>query len=136
MSGKTVTRAELANALYQLRLLNRRVDPPEPISRDQSAQLVEAILQAMSDALAAGEAVKISSFGAFEVRRKAARQGRNPKTGEPAEISERQVLVFRASHILKDRINADGAAADPDAEAERGAAQGAAGGSKADDDAA
>ena len=53
-----------------------------------------------------GETVKISSFGTFQVRQKGARMGRNPKTGEEVPIEPRRVLVFRPSHILKDRINA------------------------------
>jgi integration host factor subunit alpha len=61
----------------------------------------------MSDALVAGEQVKISSFGTFSVRDKAARVGRNPKTGEEVPISPRRVLTFRPSHLMKDRV-ADG----------------------------
>lgn len=106
MVGKTVTRADLADAIYQLGILNRQTDPPDPISREESAQLVETILNEISDALVRGETVKISSFGAFELREKAARMGRNPKTGESAPITPRRVLSFRASHVLKDRINA------------------------------
>ncbi|MEO1329896.1 MAG: HU family DNA-binding protein [Pseudomonadota bacterium] len=107
MSGKTVTRAELANAVYRLGLLNRKVDPSEPISREKSAELVESVLQIMTDAVVEGASVKISSFGAFDVREKAARIGRNPRTGEEAEITPRRVLVFRASHILKNRMNGE-----------------------------
>ncbi|MBX2853990.1 MAG: integration host factor subunit alpha [Rhodobacteraceae bacterium] len=105
MSDKTLTRADLADAIYRLNVGNRQIDPPELISRDESAELVETVLQHVADALVAGEMVKISSFGAFEVREKAERIGRNPKTGQEATITPRRVLSFRASHVLKDRIN-------------------------------
>lgn len=95
MTGKTVTRAELAEAVYQ----------EVGLSRIESATLVEAILAEMGDALVSGEPVKISSFGSFAVRQKGERIGRNPKTGEEVPILPRKVLVFRPSHVLKDRIN-------------------------------
>ena len=95
MVGKTVTRAELAEAVYQ----------EVGLSRIESASLVEAILAEMADALVNGEPVKISSFGSFSVRGKGERVGRNPKTGEKVPILPRKVLVFRPSHVLKDRIN-------------------------------
>jgi len=95
MTGKTVTRAELADAVHQE--LN--------LSRVDSADLVEAILAEMADALVNGEQVKISSFGSFSVRQKGQRIGRNPKTGEEVPILPRKVLVFRPSHVLKNRIN-------------------------------
>ena len=68
--------------------------------------LVESVLQHMSDSLASGEAVKISSFGTFSVRAKTARVGRNPKTGEEVPILPRRVLTFRPSHLMKDRVAA------------------------------
>jgi integration host factor subunit alpha len=74
------------------------------LSRNESASLVESVLQHMSDALVAGETVKISSFGTFSVREKASRMGRNPKTGEEVPISPRRVLSFRPSHLMKDRV--------------------------------
>lgn len=95
MAGKTVTRAELAEAVYQ----------EVGLSRIESAALVEAVLAEMSGALVEGESVKISSFGSFSVRNKGERVGRNPKTGEEVPILPRRVLVFRPSHVLKDRIN-------------------------------
>lgn len=95
MAGKTVTRAELAEAVYQ----------EVGLSRIESAALVEAVLAEMSAALVEGESVKISSFGSFSVRNKGERVGRNPKTGEEVPILPRRVLVFRPSHVLKDRIN-------------------------------
>lgn len=91
----TVTRAHLSEAVY------REVG----LSRNESADLVEAVLDEVADALARGEIVKISSFGSFQVRQKGQRIGRNPKTGEEVPILPRRVLVFRASHVLKDRIN-------------------------------
>ena len=93
--SKTLTRSDLSEAVY------REVG----LSRNESADLVESILQYVSDALVAGETVKISSFGTFSVREKGARVGRNPKTGEEVPIEPRRVLVFRPSHILKDKIN-------------------------------
>jgi len=95
MTGKTLTRMDLSEAVF------REVG----LSRNESAQLVESVLGHMSDALARGETVKISSFGTFSIRDKAARIGRNPKTGVEVPISPRKVLVFRASHVLKERIN-------------------------------
>jgi len=96
MTGRTLTRADLSEAVYQ----------EVGLSRHESAQLVESILKQMSDALAAGATVKISSFGSFSVRQKGQRVGRNPKTGAVVPILPRRVLVFRASHVLKNQINA------------------------------
>ena len=92
----TVTRAQLSEAVYQ----------EVGLSRNESADLVEIVLKEIADALAKGENVKISSFGSFFVRSKGQRIGRNPKTGEEVPINPRKVLVFRASHVLKDRVNA------------------------------
>lgn len=96
MSEKTLTRMDLAEAVF------REVG----LSRNESAQLVESVLRHVSDALARGETVKISSFGTFSVREKNARMGRNPKTGEEVPISPRRVLSFRPSHLMKDRVAA------------------------------
>ncbi|MBO6826332.1 MAG: integration host factor subunit alpha [Sneathiella sp.] len=95
MSKTTVTRAQLAEALYQ----------KIGLSRNESAEHVEAVLDEISNRLVAGETVKISSFGSLQVREKNERVGRNPKTGEEVPIEARRVLVFRASHVLKDKIN-------------------------------
>lgn len=95
MAGNTVTRAQLGEAVYQ----------EVGLSRNESGDLVEAVLKEISDALVRGESVKISSFGSFSVRAKGQRVGRNPKTGEEVPILPRRVLVFRASHVLKARIN-------------------------------
>ncbi|HPE24951.1 integration host factor subunit alpha [Albidovulum sp.] len=96
MSETTLTRMDLTESVF------REVG----LSRNESAQLVESVLQHMSDALVAGETVKISSFGTFSVRDKAARVGRNPKTGEEVPIHPRRVLTFRPSHLMKDRVAA------------------------------
>ena len=95
MSGKTLTRMDLSEAVF------REVG----LSRNESAALVEAVIQYMSDALVEGEQVKISSFGTFSVRAKTERMGRNPKTGEEVPISPRRVLSFRPSHLMKDRVS-------------------------------
>jgi integration host factor subunit alpha len=95
MAGHTVTRAQLTEAVYQ----------EVGLSRNESAELVESVIAEISDALERGEMVKISSFGSFAVRHKGQRVGRNPKTGQEVPISPRRVLVFRASHALKDQIN-------------------------------
>jgi integration host factor subunit alpha len=75
------------------------------LSRNESSDLVESVLRHMSDALARGESVKISSFGTFNVRDKSARVGRNPKTGEEVPIAPRRVLTFRPSHLMKDKVD-------------------------------
>ncbi|HJS33771.1 MAG TPA: integration host factor subunit alpha [Alphaproteobacteria bacterium] len=95
MAGSTITRADLSEAVYQ----------EVGLSRNDSASLVETVLNEIVDALARGETVKISSFGSFSVRQKGRRIGRNPKTGEEVPILPRKVLVFRASHVLKNKIN-------------------------------
>ena len=95
MVGRTVTRAQLGEAVYQ----------EVGLSRNDSADLVEVVLDQIADHLITGDTVKISSFGSFYVRQKGRRIGRNPKTGEEVPILPRRVLVFRPSHVLKDRIN-------------------------------
>ena len=95
MARETITRARLSEAVYQ----------EVGLSRNESAELVESVIAEIAGALARGEMVKISSFGSFAVRRKGQRVGRNPKTGQEVPISPRRVLVFRASHALKDQIN-------------------------------
>ncbi|MFO1176606.1 MAG: integration host factor subunit alpha [Paracoccaceae bacterium] len=96
MSDKTLTRMDLSEAVYAA----------VGLSRNESAQLVESVLKHMSDALVAGETVKISSFGTFSVRSKSARIGRNPKTGDEVPIHPRRVMTFRPSHLMKDRVAA------------------------------
>ena len=96
MSEKTLTRMDLSEAVFR----------EMGLSRNESAALVEAVIQHMSDALVAGEQVKISSFGTFGIREKSERLGRNPKTGEEVPISPRRVLSFRPSHLMKERVSA------------------------------
>ena len=95
MSEKTLTRAQLGEAVYE----------EVGLSRIESGDLIESVLSEMSSALTRGETVKISSFGSFSIRQKGQRIGRNPKTGEEVPILPRKVLVFRPSQVLKGRIN-------------------------------
>ena len=92
---KTITRVELYDAVY------RKVR----LSRSESSALVELVLKEISDSVARGETVKLSSFGTFIVRRKGTRIGRNPKTGVEVSISPRRVVVFKASPVVKQQIN-------------------------------
>jgi integration host factor subunit alpha len=91
----TITRADLAESVYQ----------KVGLSRAESADLVEIVLREISDTIAKGENVKLSSFGSFIVRSKGERIGRNPKTGVEVPITPRRVMVFRPSSVLKSRIN-------------------------------
>jgi integration host factor subunit alpha len=92
---ETITRANLAEAIYA----------QVGLSRNESADLLENVLERISAVLEAGESVKISSFGTFLVRQKGQRIGRNPKTGDEVPIAPRRVLVFRPSQVLKSRIS-------------------------------
>jgi integration host factor subunit alpha len=94
-TNQTVTRADLAEAML------RRVG----LSRAECASLVEMFLREVSDTIARGENVKISSFGSFVVRSKGPRMGRNPKTGVEVPIAPRRVMVFKPSFVLTNRIN-------------------------------
>lgn len=102
--SKTLTRADLSEAVH------RQVG----LSRSDSAELVKTVLDVVAQAVATGENVKLSSFGTFIVRWKRARMGRNPKTGEEVPITQRRVLVFRPSQVMKNRVNglANGGEAD------------------------
>lgn len=93
----TVTRAQLAETIYA----------QVGLSRNESADLLEAVLERISAALEAGESVKISGFGTFSVRQKGRRIGRNPKTGVEVPILPRRVLVFRPSQVLKGTVNGE-----------------------------
>ena len=95
MAGKTLTRADLSEAVH------RQIG----LSRSESADLVKSMLDMMSEHLIDGETVKLSSFGTFMVRAKNGRVGRNPKTGEEEPITPRRVLVFRPSQVMKNVIN-------------------------------
>jgi len=92
---RTVTRVDLAEAVYRC----------VGLSRKESASLVQSVLEELADALIRDESVKLSSFGRFLVRAKPERIGRNPKTGIEVPITQRRVLVFKPSHVLKARIN-------------------------------
>lgn len=93
--SRTLTRADLTEAVY------RNIG----LSRNESADLVESVLEEMCVCLEAGDEVKLSSFGTFSVQSKRERVGRNPKTGVEATITPRRVLSFRPSHILKNRVD-------------------------------
>jgi integration host factor subunit alpha len=95
MTERTITRADLAEAVYA----------QVGLSRNESAELVKSIFVEIGNRLIMGEDVKISGFGSFSVRQKGERVGRNPKTGVEVPIKPRKVLVFRASHVLKDSLN-------------------------------
>ena len=90
-----MTKSEIVEAIHQ------RVG----FTKKRSAEIVAIILDEMKEALERGEKVKISGFGNFEIRRKDPRKGRNPQTGDEIVISERQVLTFKPSQVLKDRLN-------------------------------
>lgn len=95
MSEHTVTRADLTEAIY------REIG----LSRTESADLIESILDHIIDALVKGETVKLSGFGTFNLRDKRERMGRNPKTGREVPITSRRVLTFKPSQMLKERVN-------------------------------
>lgn len=97
MGGKTITRADLAEAVY------RRLG----LSRTESATMVEMVLEEICNCIVSGESVKLSSFGSFIVRQKGQRIGRNPKTGLEVPIPPRRVTVFKPSNIIKKRINSE-----------------------------
>jgi integration host factor subunit alpha len=94
MSSETVTRTQLSEAVFQ----------EIGLSRSESGDLLDSVLLIISDTLASGNSVKISSFGTFSIRDKRERIGRNPKTGVEVLISSRKVIIFKASQILKNKI--------------------------------
>ena len=94
MTSKTLTRADLTEALHE----------EVGLTRQDCTGLVDRTLGLVADAMERGETVKLSGFGVFQVRAKCQRIGRNPKTGEPATIEPRRVIGFRASQVLKARI--------------------------------
>ena len=95
MKAETLTRADLCEAVHH----------EVGLTRQDCAGLVERTLDIIVEALQQGETVKLSGFGVFQVRSKRAREGRNPKTGEPAPIEPRRVIGFRASQVMKARID-------------------------------
>ena len=95
MTRNSVTRVDLYDAVYQ----------KVGLSRFQSLAMVELVLKEITASLERGETVKLSSFGAFLVRKKKQRVGRNPRTGTEVPISPRRVIVFKPSAVLKQQIN-------------------------------
>ena len=95
MKGQTLTRADLTEAVHD----------EVGLTRQDCASLVERTLGLMTEALERGATVKLSGFGVFQVRAKRERVGRNPKTGEAAAIDPRRVIGFRASQVMKARID-------------------------------
>ena len=93
----TLTKAELAELLFERLGLNKR----------ESKDMVEAFFDIIHAALVSGVDVKMSSFGNFNIRRKAPRPGRNPRTGEAIPIKARNVVTFHASHKLKGVVQGD-----------------------------
>ena len=91
-----MTKAEIVQALYS---------KVGGFSRKESAELVDLVFEMMKDTLGRGEKIKVSGFGNFVLRDKRQRPGRNPQTGQPIRISERRVLTFKASQILKQILN-------------------------------
>lgn len=91
-----MTKAEIVQALYT------RVGG---FSKKESADLVDLVFEMMKETLGRGEKIKVSGFGNFVLRDKRQRPGRNPQTGDPIKISERRVLTFKASQILKQALN-------------------------------
>ena len=93
----TLTKAELADLLYEQVGLNKR----------EAKDMVEAFFEEVRIALEAGDSVKLSGFGNFELRKKSERPGRNPKTGEEIPITARRVVTFHASQKLKSKVDAN-----------------------------
>ena len=92
---KTTTRSTLSEAVFN----------NVGLSRNESANLVDSVFSEILTSLIKGNDVKISSFGTFVVREKKERIGRNPKTGEEVPITARSVVTFRASNVLKSKVN-------------------------------
>lgn len=95
-----LTKAHLAELLFEKIGLNKR----------ESKDMIDAFFDLVSDSLVEGKDVKVSGFGNFQIRTKAPRPGRNPRTGEPIPIEARRVVTFHASHKLKDQIQGSGSA--------------------------
>ena len=91
-----MTKAEIVQALYT---------KVGGFSRKESAELVDLVFEMMKETLGRGEKLKVSGFGNFVLRDKRQRPGRNPQTGKPISITERRVLTFKASQILKQTLN-------------------------------
>jgi integration host factor subunit alpha len=94
--GVAMTKADIVNAVYE------RIGG---FSKKEAADLVDLVFETMKETLGRGEKIKISGYGNFVLRDKHPRQGRNPQTGDPITITERRVLSFKASQILKQALN-------------------------------
>ncbi|MEI6415838.1 MAG: integration host factor subunit alpha [Pseudomonadota bacterium] len=90
----TLTKADIADHLFQQLGINVR----------EAKDLVDAVFDELKQTLESGQVVKLSNFGNFELREKKQRPGRNPKTAEPVAIAPRRVVTFRASQMLKVRV--------------------------------
>lgn len=110
-----MTKAEIVQALYA---------KVGGFSKKESADIVDVVFEIMKETLGRGEKIKISGFGNFVLRDKRQRPGRNPQTGDPIRISERRVLTFKASQILKQALNHPAGAAPPPSSAAQGSAPG------------
>jgi integration host factor subunit alpha len=97
-SGGAVTRAVLRDAVYRC---------CTSLSREQASLLLDATIEEICEALVCGESFKLSAFGTFNVRSKRERTGRNPKTGAEAPITARRSLIFKASEVLRARVNGE-----------------------------
>ena len=95
METPALTKAHLSDLLFEKIGLNKR----------ESKDMVDAFFDLISQSLVQGTDVKISGFGNFQIRTKAPRPGRNPRTGEPVPIPPKRVVTFKASAMLKDQIN-------------------------------
>jgi integration host factor subunit alpha len=102
--GETMTKADIIEAIYQ----------KIGYSKKEAADLVELVFDTIKDTLAKGEKIKISGFGNFVVRDKKARTGRNPQTGDAIKITERRVLTFKPSQVLRTEVNTSGGGSSDD----------------------
>lgn len=94
LESPALTKAHLADLLFQQIGLNKR----------ESKDMIDAFFDLIASSLVDGDDVRISGFGNFQIRTKAPRPGRNPRTGEAIPIRSRRVVTFHASHKLKDQI--------------------------------
>jgi integration host factor subunit alpha len=94
LEAPALTKAQLAELLFQQIGLNKR----------ESKDMIDAFFDLVADSLVSGVDVKLAGFGNFQIRTKASRPGRNPRTGEAIPIESRRVVTFHASHKLKEQI--------------------------------
>ena len=97
MTSRTITKADLVEAVHE----------KVGFSKKESSEVVEKVFETMKQTLESGDGLKISGFGKFDVRRKNARRGRNPKTEDALIIPERTVVTFKASQVLKAAVAGD-----------------------------